>query len=185
MHTPECKCFAWKPIIAGTLVAIGLTFLLNIFSVAIGLTAFTKNSEGVESLVFGGLLGTGIGIIASMFAAGWITGYLSQRHCNKRHLGALYGFLTWCLALIVTIFIVGHVQSYLSFYGHFLSGTTDVTLNNTSAVNNVTIATSHLQTKSLVISTYIIFILFFLSAFACSLGWHCGMRYSCKETAGE
>jgi hypothetical protein len=48
VHAPECKCIAWKPIIAGALVAIGFTFLLNIFSVAIGLTAFTTNSEGVE-----------------------------------------------------------------------------------------------------------------------------------------
>jgi hypothetical protein len=182
VHAQECKCLAWKPIIAGALAAIGFTFLLNVFSVAIGLTAFTTNSEGIESLAFGGLLGTGLGIIVSMFAAGWIAGYLSQRHCNKRHLGALYGFLTWCLALIVAIFITSHVQHYISFYGHFLSGTTNLVLDNTSSANDVTVAANHLQTNSLVISTYIIFSLFFLSAFACSLGGHCGMRHICKET---
>lgn len=180
IHSNECKCLSWKPIFAGTLVAIGLTFLLNLFSVAIGLTAFTTNSAGVETLAFGGLLGTGLGIISSMFAAGWLAGYLGQRHCNKRHLGALYGFLVWCLALIVAVFLTAHVQQYISFYGHFLSGTTDVILNNTSPEKHVAIATSHLTSKSLVISTYIVFTLFFLSAFACSLGGHCGMRHECK-----
>jgi hypothetical protein len=131
----------------------------------------------------GGLLGTGIGIIASMFASGWITGYLSQRHCSKRHLGALYGFLTWCIALIIAIFITSHVQHYISFYGHFLSGTTNVVVDNASSASKVTIAASHVQAQSLVISTYIIFSLFFLSAFACSLGGHCGMRHCCKENS--
>ena len=182
-HTHECKCLSWKPIVAGALVAIGLSFLLNLFSVAIGLTAYTTNSQGVESLAYGGLLGTGIGVIASMFGAGWITGYLSQRHCYKRHLGALYGFLTWCLALLVTIVITTYIQHYISFYAHFLSGTTDVVLGKASTMNNISSAVNQIQTKNLVVSTYVLFILFFLSAFASSLGGHCGMRYICKDSS--
>jgi len=181
IHPNECHCLAWKPIIAGSLVAIGLSFLLNLFSVAIGLSAFTTNSEGVQSLAFGGLLGTAIGIVASMFAAGWLTGYLSQRRCSKRHLGALYGFLTWCVSLIVAIFLASHVQEYLSFYGHFLSGTTDVVVSNGSSQNQLVIESGAMHAKSLIISTYIIFTLFFLSAFASTLGGHCGMRHCCKQ----
>lgn len=180
VHPNECHCLAWKPIIAGSLVAIGLTFLLNLFSVAIGLNAFTTSSEGMQTLALGGLLGTAIGIVASMFAAGWLTGYLSQRRCNKRHLGALYGFLTWCLSLILAIFLASHIQEYLAFYGHFLSGTTDVVLSNTSS-NKQVVVEGAIQTSSLVISTYIIFALFFLSAFASALGGHCGMRHCCKQ----
>lgn len=176
IHANECECFSWKPIIAGALIAVGLAFLLNLFSIAIGLTAFTTNSEGVETIVLGGLLGTAVGIVSSMFAAGWLTGYLGQRHCNKRHLGALYGFLAWCLALIIAIFLASHAQHYISFYGHFLSGTPDV------AVSNVAVVANNLSTKGLVISSYIIFILFFLSAFACSLGGHCGMRHTCQNS---
>ncbi len=178
-HAKECKCLSWKPIFAGALVAIGLTFLLNLFSVAIGLTAFTTSSEGVESLALGGLLGTSIGIVASMFASGWVAGYLGQPHCTKRHLGALYGFLTWCLALLVSVFLVSHIEQYVTFYGHFLSGTTaELQMNAATPAGN---ATAHMATKSLVISTYIIFCLFFLSAFASSLGGHLGMRYVCKK----
>ncbi|MCD6039982.1 MAG: hypothetical protein K0S27_1382 [Gammaproteobacteria bacterium] len=181
-HTNECQCLAWKPIFAGALVATGLAFLLNLFSTAIGLTAFTINSEGAESIVLGGLLGAGVAMVVSLFAAGWLTGYLGQRHCNKRHLGALYGFLAWCLALIFAIFLASHAQEYLSFYGHFLSGTTDIIqANPVTSSSHLAVAVSDVSAKKLVISTYIIFSLFFLGAFACSLGGHCGMRYVCKK----
>lgn len=181
VHSNECKCLSWKPIIAGALVAVGLTFLLNLFSVAISLNAFTTSTEGGEKLVLGGLIGTGIGVIAAMFAAGWLTGYLGKHYCTKRHLGALYGFLAWCVALIITIFLASHAQEYVTFYGHFISGTANtVQVASSSAAGAIT-ATSELSPKSLVISTYIIFILFFLSAFSCSLGGHCGMRHKCKH----
>lgn len=181
LHPSECKCFSWQPIIAGALVAIGLSFLLNLFGVAIELTAFTTNNRGVETLVFGGLLATALGVVVSMFATGWLTGYLGQRHCSKGHLGALYGFLAWCLALVLVIFLADPVQHYLSFYGHFLSGTTDVMQVNSAVAANNVMPTMHDEVKSLVISKYIIFCLFFLSAFACSLGGHCGMRHVCKR----
>lgn len=193
MHTHECRCLAWKPVIAGAMVAIGLAFLLNLFSVAIGLTAFTTNSDGVETLAFGGLLGTAIGIVASMFASGWVAGFLGQRSCTKRHIGALYGFLAWVLALIITIFLAGHIQQYVSFYGHFISGTANVVVENAPAAAPVAKATGKAAAaaavaanttataKSLVISTYILFTLFFLSAFASTLGGHCGMRSCCGD----
>lgn len=181
IHPNECHCLAWKPIIAGSLVAIGLTFLLNLFSVAIGLNAFTTNSEGVQTLAFGGLLGTAIGIVAAMFASGWLAGYLGQRRCTKRHLGALYGFLTWCVSLLLAVFLASHIHEYVAFYGHFLSGTTDVIVSNATSDKQV-VMEGAMHTSGLVISTYIIFALFFLSAFASALGGHCGMRHCCKQS---
>lgn len=173
LHSHECKCFTWKPIIAGALTAIGLSFLLNLFSVAIGLTAFTTNSEGVENLALGGLIATALGVVASMFAAGWIAGYLGNRYCTKRHLGALYGFLTWCVALLGMVFIADHIQSYINLYTHFISGTSNMPISQTTSNTP--------STTSVVISTYIVFVLFFLSAFASSLGGHCGMLYVNKD----
>lgn len=176
----DCNCLSWKPIFVGALVAVGLTFLLNLFSVAIGLTAFTTNHEGVETLALGGLLGVGIGIITSMFAAGWLTGYLGQQYCKRRHLGALYGFLAWCVSLIIAVFLTSYAQHYIFIYSHALSGTAHLVQvgNMTNAVSDMA---NNVETKGLVISTYIIFILFFLSAFACSLGGHCGMCHVCKK----
>lgn len=181
MHSAECKCFSWSPIFAGALVAMGLSFLLNLFSVAIGLTAFTTGSDGVETLALGGLLGAAIGVIAAMFTAGWVAGYLSQRHCGKRHLGALHGFLAWGVALIIAVLMASHIQQYVSFYAHFLSGAaTEVQITNT-ANGAVTVITKDMRPGHVVISSYILFSLFFLSAFASSLGGHCGTRHVCKH----
>jgi hypothetical protein len=181
VHSTDCKCLTWKPIIAGALMAIGLTFLLNLFLVAISVTAFTTTSEGVEKLAFSGLVATGLGIIASMFAAGWVTGYLGKNYCSKRHLGALYGFLTWCIALIITVFLMVHAQQYVTFYGHFLSGTASTFQASTSHGAVAASVATRLPPHSLVISAYVIFVLFFLGAFSCSLGGHCGMRHKCKQ----
>lgn len=178
IHALDCKCFTWKPVIAGALVAIGLSFLLNLFSVAIGLTAFTTNNEGVENLVLGGLIATALGIVVSMFASGWLAGYLGNRYCAKRHLGALYGFLTWCLALIVMVFLADHMVKYITLYTHFISGSSMASTSLENVAGHV--STNTTAENKVVISAYIIFCLFFLSAFACSLGGHCGMRYAEK-----
>jgi hypothetical protein len=178
-HAMECKCFTWKPVFAGALTAIGFSFLLNLFSVAIGLTAFTTNNEGVETLAFSGLIATGLGIVVSMFASGWIAGYLANRYCLKRHLGALYGFLAWCLALIIMVFLAEYLTKYITLYTHFISGTpvSEMPMVRSALPS----ANNPPQTNPLVISTYIVFCLFFLSAFASSLGGHCGMRHVCKD----
>lgn len=182
MHSNDCKCFSWKPVLAGALTAIGLTFLLNLFSVAIGLTAYTTSSDGVESLAMGGLLGTAIGIVASMFASGWLAGYLGQRYCSKGHLGAFYGFLAWCVALIAGVFLAAHMQQYISFYNHFISGTSADTVASVVVANKKAIAViQNIQVNKLVISTYVLFILFFLSALASSLGGDLGMRYAARH----
>lgn len=180
-HPTDCKCISWKPIFAGALVAIGLSFLLNLFSVAIGLTAYTTNSSGAETMVFGGLLGTAIGIIAAMFAAGWVSGYLGQRHCTKKNIGCMYGFLTWCVALIVSIFLMSHAVEYVTLYGHFISGSVATAMATAEPASQVANTVSGMNTESVVVSAFILFVLFFLSAFACSLGGYCGMRHVCKE----
>ncbi len=176
IHSQECRCFTWSPVIAGALTALGFSFLLNLFGVAIGLTAFTTNNQGLETLSLGGLIATGLGVIVSMFAAGWLSGYLGNRYCSKRHLGAFYGFLTWCLALIISILLVDPIQHYLTFYSHFISGATVGGRPLSHSALTIT-ANLPLPATKVIISTYILFCLFFLSAFASSLGGHCGMRY--------
>ena len=73
------------------------------------------------------------------------------------------------------------MHQYVSYYGHFLSGTTEIAqVSNAAPASNVTVS-ADVQAKSVVISAYIIFCLFFLSAFAASLGGHCGMRHVCRR----
>lgn len=177
VHSDECKCLAWQPIIAGALVAVGLSFLLNLFSISIGLTAITTNNVGIESLAIGGMIGMGIGILSSMFAAGYLTGYLSKRHCCQRHLGALYGLLAWTIALIVSVLIFTQVQQYILFYNHVIHGTTDIMqIIANLRVSNVT-NTANISTHHFIATSYVVFALFFLSAFSCAFGGYCGARH--------
>jgi hypothetical protein len=179
LHSAECKCLSWKPIIAGALVAIGLSFLLHLFSVAIGLTAFSKD-QGSENLILGGLIATAFGTIVVMFASGWIAGYLGNRSCNKRHLGALYGFLTWVVALIALMLIVDNIMNYINLYSHSISTNSGVPIILNKAVKAQNAMAQQASNATVIVSSYVIFILFFLSAFASSLGGHCGMQYICK-----
>lgn len=183
---------AWRPIIAGAVVSIGLSFLLNLFSVAIGLTVFTTDSAGIEALALGGLVATALGIVVSMFASGWIAGYLGRSYCSGRHLGALYGFLAWVLALIMLIFLASYEQKYISFYANTISDNTHamVEMNHfaekpaTANMKSPAVtmkANESDATRAVVVSSYILFSLFFLSAFASSLGGHAGMRYHYKK----
>lgn len=112
-HTGQFKCLSWSAIIAGAFVAIGLGFLLNLFGIAIGLTAYTTTPEGVTTLAVGGYIGMAIGVLVVMFVAGWVSGFLGYCagcvHCN---IGALYGFVTWSLALILTILLTSSVGQF-------------------------------------------------------------------------
>ncbi|HVY53836.1 MAG TPA: hypothetical protein VHA13_04890, partial [Gammaproteobacteria bacterium] len=51
------KRLSWTAVIAGALVGIGLSFLLNIFSISIGLTLIKTSAEGAVSLALGGFIG--------------------------------------------------------------------------------------------------------------------------------
>src|SRR5690349_14288427 len=111
MNTEQCrmdrvcgiKCISWSAVFVGAFAAIGLSFLLSLFSTAIGLSIYTVNPEGVTKLAVGGMLGFAIGIIATMFFSGWLAGYFGRSHCDKKCCGAIYGFISWCVALVLMV----------------------------------------------------------------------------------
>ena len=109
-----------------------------------------------------------------MFASGWIAGHLGKSYCTKRHLGALYGFLTWVVSLIALMFIVDNILHYVIVYSHSISNITGMPTTPAAMQNDKT-------ANSVVLSSYIVFVLFFLGAFAASFGGHLGMRYVCKD----
>src|SRR5687767_10657531 len=84
--TGACKCgcgcrpkaISWTAILAGALVGMGLTFLLNTFSIGIGLSLVRTTEDGLTSLAIGGFIGLLIGAIVSMFAAGFTAGCLGK-----------------------------------------------------------------------------------------------------------
>jgi len=198
-HSAMCchkKHISWSAIIAGALVGVGLTFILNLFCVAIGLSLATTNKEGMTVLAIGGFIGLIIGIIAVMFTSGFTAGFLGRPFCMKRNLGVVYGFTSWVLALIFTVLLAASIGRYLNFYSDFVSNShgnptmlvIDVTGNH--AVTNMPapsrsqpVMSPEMQAaaNSLGISSFLVFVLFFIGAFSSCLGGHCGMTCRCKD----
>lgn len=196
---PHClhtyKRISWSAIIVGALVAVGLSFLLNLFGLAIGLSAFTMSDTGANVVAIGGLLGILIGIIASMLAAGYAAGYLGRLYCPKRNLGIVYGFSTWTLALILTALISVPLIHHAANYTRITTPSVAVVTNKPAHSNKVVSAsissTPHQHssskttdvsapTKTVAWSVFCVFILFFISAVSCCFGACWGMN-CCRE----
>ncbi len=172
----------WSAIIAGAFVGLGLGFLLNLFSIAIGLSAYAAPTDsGTTMIAIGGVLGLIIGTIVAMGAAGFVAGYLARIYHCCCHASVVYGFITWSLALILATILLAPMTSYLSSYEQTLSpnasiSTTHdhVTISKTpvSQEKNTTINASP---KHLMGSAWLMFGLFFLGAFSSCLGACWGM----------
>ncbi len=203
------KCISWSGILVGALVAIGLGFLMNLFGVAIGLSAFKPTPEGVKTLAIGGYIGLLIGSIAVMFFAGWVSGYLGRATCRNRDVGALYGFVTWCVAFILTALLTAHVGNLTAHAGDALDysqrqasnyeiyGTTNpdapiVSQNNrnhadprmqNNNVNNSVVVNEEKAVHAVGLSLLLTFALFVAGALAACFGGYCGIRrcHSCRD----
>ncbi|WP_419420592.1 hypothetical protein ACNVED_04625 [Legionella sp. D16C41] len=192
---PYGKRISWSAVFVGALVGVGLGFLLNLFGIAIGLTAFTVNSNtGATAVAVGGLIGMLIGIIASMVAAGYTAGYLGRHYAPKRNTGIIYGFTTWTLSLLLSAIVTAHIGNYVSNYTNTMAHTGGSTVgakNNTmaTAANSLTATSTQAgnggqnavaaSPESLAVSAFIVFALFFIGAIACCFGAVWGMN--CKR----
>ena len=127
------KKISWSAIIVGGLVGVGLNFLLNLFALGIGLTAFSTTSEGTATFMIGGFIGLAISAIVAMFVAGMIAGCLG-RPCactmtssstmgnnpsamgmkKWSNIGELYGFVTWCVVLVFMMSFAGHSSTLVA-----------------------------------------------------------------------
>ncbi|MCX7114711.1 MAG: hypothetical protein NTW08_02200 [Gammaproteobacteria bacterium] len=188
IHASHCtihpfKRICWTAVFVGALVGVGLGFLLNLFGVAMGLSVVAVNKEGAVALAIGGFIGVAIAVIASMVTAGYAAGYLGRGYCPQRNHGILYGFVTWCVALILSAVVMAHVSQYVSAYAHTIAGTTIMMSADASGVSAVTMAsdTSSVDKKqhvtnvvasqgSLACGASLLFALFFIGAVSTCFG---------------
>ena len=189
LHCPTR--ISWSAIVTGAFIGVGLSFLLNLFGVTIGLSAFSMTDQGVGSLAIGGLLGLIISAIASMFFGGFAAGYLGRLYVPKRNLGMLYGFTTWTVSIIISAVLTTYVGTYVDSY------TSKITRNNVVVIQEKPDTTKISDSSSkenqqkaesitpqevsggMAVGAFIVFALFFISAFSSCLGAHYGM--SCRS----
>ncbi|MCC5791258.1 MAG: hypothetical protein JJT82_01415 [Legionellaceae bacterium] len=180
---------SWSAIFVGALVGVGLGFLLHLYALAIGLSAFNLSDDGAAVMAYGGLLGLMVGVIASTLVSGYTAGYLGRNACPERNLGILYGFTTWSVALLLSAAVAGSVSQYVASAAANLAPSLSVSTENVEEVvavdtttapgaasqETVNVTTSE---STLAWSAFILFVLFFLGAFFSCLGacWGMGCR---------
>jgi hypothetical protein len=196
------KCFSWSSVFVGALVGIGISFLLNLFGMSIGLAAF-GHATGSTSLTFaiGGFLALLIIAIVSMGALGTVAGYLgavkklqcnttSDLHCNY---GCLYGFTAWCLALILTVLLALPAGKFINYTTRALSDPTLVLTSDVYTKHDVTQTkvlpttapgTTEETAKQLAVTTFIAFIIFFIGALAAAIAGHIAFE-RCTRKHGD
>jgi hypothetical protein len=196
-HKKACgiDCLSWTSVFAGTLVAIGLSFLFNLFGLAVGLSAYSTAPEGHTMLVAGGYLGMVASVMISMFIGGWVSGYLGKEQCSNKKFGILYGFITWCITLILSIFITAHVGQFITIQqsalahnelmvklstnvSHSMSTSTKTENMSTLDMNNAhhMNALSKKETHAIGGSLLLTFLLFLAGAIMSAYGGYRGIR---------
>lgn len=172
------RCICWSAIIVGSFVAVGLSFLLNVFGMSIGLSAFT-NTDNVLSLAVGGFIGLLIGGIASFFFAGWLSGYLARGYCTNQKIGLVYGLATWCLSLILSIILATYASQFvaMTYQALFNPGVAVMNAMAAKSVEITGIASSKLDISTKMgVSLFLTFVLFFIGAISCCFGGYCGLK---------
>ena len=183
----------WAAIFAGSFVGVGLGFLLNIFSMAIGLSAYTATPDGASVIAIGGVAGLLIGVIASMGMAGFVTGYLSRFYHCYCHGAVIYGFVTWSLALMLSVLLIIPMSHYISFYERNLNPSLVPTQISAAETGDSTASQKNIPAnkemtpspKHQAMGGWILFIIFFLGAFSTCIGACCGMRCKCEKEEKE
>jgi len=95
----------WQTIIAGSVAAIAVGFLLNVVGLAIGASAFNPYEISTQDEVIS--IGGGLYVIFAQLVAFQIGAYIATRGARyPDHFGGLLtGFLVWSLAVVVAILI--------------------------------------------------------------------------------
>jgi hypothetical protein len=197
------KCMSWTGIIAGALIAVGLSFLFSLFGAGIGLAAFHTTPEGATTMAIGGYIGMVIGTIAIMYLAGWVAGYCGRTSCcSSQCIGAVYGITAWCLALVVMVILATQTTQFISGNLYSITNhqiTNDQLFNNVklpmitesiySTPNNDTLqkvsvninVIDDADRKLLSMSLLLTFALFFIGAISSALGGYCGIKSCCDK----
>jgi len=196
-HQTCCNigCLSWTSVFAGALVALGLSFLFNLFGLAIGLSAYTTSAEGLLMLTAGGYIGIAISVMITMFLAGWVSAYLGRANCTCKKMGILYGFLAWSLALVLSICLASSVGRYITLQRDALMHHEMVSMPQSSSMGMKQQATSNngqsvagseakmslsvKETQNLGKALFLTFLLFLAGAIMAAYGGYTAMKSHC------
>lgn len=192
----DSRRISWSAIVTGALIGVGLSFLMNLLGVAVGLSAFSMGEHGVVSLAIGGLLGLIVSTIIAMFFAGFSAGYIGRLYVPKHNMGIIYGFTTWSVSLILAAILTTYIGNYVNSYSSNISRSTIVfeqdqptaqkpvqpqEMPSAEEQQKMMAVAAHEATTGIAAEASIVFILFFVGALSSCIGAHFGMRRRCDN----
>ena len=172
------KVFSWTAIFVGALIGLGLTFLLNLLSLAIGMSIFTEQTNQTISFSFIGIVGFFLVAVISMFTTGWIAGKLTILSSIRKHWGFLYGFSAWCVSFIMTVILLMNTLQFTQFHSNFTSkNLTAIKISNQlPMLTQSEGSNAETNKKVIALNAYVTFIFFLVGAISSALGGYVGFK---------
>ena len=145
---------SWGGVIAGSLITLLLTFILNLIGVAIGLTQVNPehphDSADAEGLVTGGVIWIAVSNLVALLIGGGLAAYFAG--IPEPVDGVLHGIMVWAVTGIITIiFVMSGVGRALSGLAGLIS--TGMSLTGTLASGAGQLAGGALQTAGSAVGT--------------------------------
>lgn len=177
------KSLSWGAILTGALVALGLTFLFNLLTIALGLSLYTQNADGAKLLTFAGYAWVLIGGYIILFISGWVAGRLVHHHCTLHWCnGVLHGFVTWTVYLILSMLVLSYMATPASvslLRTTFMSITDETTTTDKPTVKSDSSSNSSSSSQTVHKAGHAAFgsfFIFLVGAIGCAAGAAYGVR---------
>ncbi len=125
---------SWGAVIAGALVALMVTFLLNLLFAGIGLTSFdpATSNNPLEGFGTASIIAVVVINVISLFLGGMVTGRLAGS--PRRGDAVIHGILTWSVLTIGTVLLL------TSALGRIVGGVAGLVGNTLSSVTQGAVA---------------------------------------------
>ena len=111
--TRYARRISWSAVAAGAVIAIAIEVLLAMLGTGIGASAVDPLPGG--DMPSAGAFGIGaaawwaVSSLIALFTGGWVAGHLSG--IGRPADGGLHGLLTWAMALLATLYLIGSAAS--------------------------------------------------------------------------
>lgn len=115
----------WGAVFAGLVVTLVIQFVLSLLGLAVGLTTIDA-AESARGLGIGALIWTALTALIGLYMGGRTTGHLAGLLSSRD--GFLHGLLTWGMATLVGLWLIGNglgavVGGALNLTGNVVSAT--------------------------------------------------------------
>ncbi len=108
------SAISWRSVLAGVVVALCLSVILNLIGMAIGFSTIdpaTGDTPSATAITIWAAIWYVMTGIAAAFAGGWVSSYLSNRQYGQ--LGGWHGLVTWAASTLIMVYLVSAAMGSL------------------------------------------------------------------------